>query len=155
MSRLQFYNEAKRQFQELGIPLPKKWNESGSTTEYWRNQVNENNTTIAGIIKRRQQRRTRTIEEELQNKITNRLISKNDFQRIINRAINQNITIDNNQAQRLWNNIQGLNTGDTIRPASGNTFNPNKRFPKSTGSYNYLSGDFDFVRTDENNIKSF
>ncbi len=50
-------------------------------------------------------------------------------------------------------NIQGLNTGDTIRPASGNTFNPNKRFPKSTGSYNYLSGDFDFVRTDENNIK--
>ena len=96
MSRLQFYNEAKRQFQELGIPLPKKWNESGSTTEYWRNQVNENNTTIAGIIKRRQQRRTRTIEEELQNKITNRLISKNDFQRIINRAINQNITIGEN-----------------------------------------------------------
>ena len=49
--------------------------------------------------------------------------------------------------------IKGLNVGDTIRPASGKTFNPNKRFPKSTGFNNYLSGDFDFVRTDENNIK--
>ncbi len=50
-------------------------------------------------------------------------------------------------------NIQGLNTGDTIRPASGKRFNPNKRYPRETGSYNFLSGDFDFVRTDENNIK--
>ena len=49
--------------------------------------------------------------------------------------------------------IKGINQGDTIRPGSGNTFNPNKRFPKSTGSYNYLSGDLDFERTDENNIK--
>jgi len=49
--------------------------------------------------------------------------------------------------------IKGINQGDTIRPASGKTFNPNKRYPKGTGSYNYLTGDLDFVRTDENNIK--
>ena len=49
--------------------------------------------------------------------------------------------------------IQGLNTGDTIRPAYGKRFNKNKRHRKNTGFHNYLSGDFDFVRTDENNIK--
>jgi hypothetical protein len=47
-------------------------------------------------------------------------------------------------------NIKGLNKGDTIRPASGKRFNPNKINVKDK---NYLSGDFDFVRTDENNIK--
>ncbi len=49
--------------------------------------------------------------------------------------------------------IKGINQGDTIRPAYGKRFNPNKRYPKGTGSYNYLSGNLDFVRTDENNIK--
>ena len=49
--------------------------------------------------------------------------------------------------------IKGINQGDTIRPASGKRFNSNKRYPRGTGSYNYLSGDFDFVRTDKNNIK--
>ena len=47
-------------------------------------------------------------------------------------------------------NIQGLNKGDTIRPAFGKRFNPNKINVKDK---NYLSGDFDFVRTDKNNIK--
>jgi len=46
--------------------------------------------------------------------------------------------------------IQGINTGDTIRPASGRRFNKNKR-----GKFypNRISGDFDWTRTDENNIK--
>tara|TARA_B100001093_G_C26332235_1_gene802374 strand:+ start:26 stop:667 length:642 start_codon:yes stop_codon:yes gene_type:complete len=49
--------------------------------------------------------------------------------------------------------IKGINQGDTIRPASGKIFNPNKRYSKGSGSYNYLTGGLDFVRTDENNIK--
>jgi hypothetical protein len=49
--------------------------------------------------------------------------------------------------------IKGINKGDTIRPASGKKFNPNKRHLKETGFYNYLSGGLDFVRTDKNNIK--
>jgi hypothetical protein len=32
MSRLELYRQAKTQSQELGIQLPKRWNESGSTT---------------------------------------------------------------------------------------------------------------------------
>jgi len=47
-------------------------------------------------------------------------------------------------------NIKGINTGDTIRPASGRKFNPNKL---NAVYKNYLSGDFDWERTNENNIK--
>ena len=47
-------------------------------------------------------------------------------------------------------NIKGLNTGDTIRPASGRRFNPNKL---NVRDKNYLSGDFDWKRTGKNNIK--
>jgi len=51
-------------------------------------------------------------------------------------------------------NIQGINTGDTIRPASGKRFNPNKTFLYPDGTKRLGGGeDFDWVRTDENNIK--
>ena len=46
MSRLELYREAKLQAQELGIRLPKRWNERGSTTDYWRRQVQKNNRNI-------------------------------------------------------------------------------------------------------------
>jgi hypothetical protein len=46
MSKSEYYNEAKNQSRNLGIVLPKVWNEAGSTKDYWRRQVATNTKSI-------------------------------------------------------------------------------------------------------------
>lgn len=67
------------------------------------------------LQRQRQQRRVRQIQQELQQQARrqetqrriNRMITGNQFQNILNMVVNDNQTLTNQQAQRVWNNITG------------------------------------------------
>jgi len=69
-------------------------------------------TNTLGV--KRTEKRTKKIKEDLNTYITKQLIRKNDFQRIFNRVINQNITLTDSQAQVVWNNIQGIGPSNVL-----------------------------------------
>ena len=128
-NRTNNYNRALRVARELreNLSIPNRLN--GSSNEDWirelrrlrmRGRRGQQAQPILRAIaqppeQRRQQQRARQLQAQLQAQVQRRqqqaelerLINNNNFQRVLNIIINDNRTLNNQQAQRLWNNIIG------------------------------------------------
>ena len=102
----QAYQNALQLADNLGYdlePLRRQWR--GSNTEFWENIVVRYRTIIRlrAILP---DIRAAARRQATQRRI-NRMIRANQFQQILNMVINDNQTLTNAQAQRVWNNING------------------------------------------------
>lgn len=116
IEKSRLYQEAKRLANLLNI-TPPQWRTSTSRElrQFLRVNQSQERFIQRQTTRQEQQRTERLRRRQIQAQVRRRrqqeelerLISNNNFQRILNIIINENRTLNNQQAQRLWNNIIG------------------------------------------------